>query len=93
MSIDVFTGEFLRHPAALELTANTCRNACAYCFATAHGKEHKGSIKSALNFLIKKDRKSLKDRLFADGYPILVSNRSDPFSKNNVAFTESCFTN
>ena len=91
--LDIFTGEFLRHPAALEYSGATCQHGCAYCFATAHGKESKSSLKSVVNFLYKPkaQRKTYKDALFMEGMPLLISNRTDPFSPNNIDETEKIF--
>lgn len=89
--IDVFWGGYLHHPAALDYSDDTCRHGCAYCFANINKGERKGRLKSAINFLHKKEPSTYMDALRITGYPICVSNRTDPFSPNNVVSTQALF--
>ena len=87
-----FTGGYLFHPAALEYSGNTCTNGCAYCFANINTNERESKLKSAIKYFYKKDPVTYMDYLIHFGYPVCVSNRSDPFSKANLLDTSALFT-
>lgn len=82
--LDTFKGEFFMHPAALEFSGNTCSNACAYCFASLRAEERTAQVRKLANLCLGKSAgTSHIDWLFNNGYPICVSNRSDPFATSN----------
>lgn len=82
--LEPFKGEFFMHPAALDYSGNTCSNACAYCFASLRCEERRASVvKLSKLCLGKSGNRSHTDWLFNQGYPVCISNRSDPFAASN----------
>lgn len=81
--LDRFIGAYLFQPAALDYSSDTCKNGCAYCFANINQADRKGNLAGAINKFYKKEIVTYDDMLLKDGYPICVSNRSDPFTKQN----------
>lgn len=81
--LERFIGAFLFQPAAFDYSSDTCRNGCAYCFANINQAKREGDLKGAINRIYKKEIKSYDDMLSRDGYPICISNRSDPFTERN----------
>ena len=81
--IEPFWGEFMISPIPLELSLNKCSHACRYCFANLNG--YKGAdVKKLMRFLADyQNRETLEATLLKAGYPVLISNRSDPFSRSN----------
>jgi len=90
--IEVFLGGYLFHPAALDYSGDTCLNGCVYCFANINKESREGNLKGAINSFYKKKPTTYKDMLLAEGYPILVSNRSDPFTPKNQRESIALFT-
>ena len=90
--LEVFLGGYLFHPAALDYSGDTCQNGCAYCFANINKEARAGNLKGAISALYKKEIRTYQDMLLAEGYPICVSNRSDPFTPKNVRDTLALFT-
>lgn len=93
-----YYGEFLFSPVPLEVSlVEPCDYACCYCFAVLNDRywaSKKGkslnahSTKSVLNLLSTyRTRKTLEARLLTEGYPVLLSNRTDPFGRKNRAAT------
>ncbi len=90
MAIEHFGAEFLIHPAPLEYSAYKYSHSCAYCFANIRNKDRDPEISLVIKQLTgKSESKSLANQLIKLGYPICISNRTDPFSKNNVRTTLS----
>ncbi len=82
--LDVFKGELFIHPAALDYSGNTCSHACAYCFASLRSADRRFSIAKLGKLCLGRSTSgALGDALFNLGYPVCVSNRSDPFCKAN----------
>ena len=82
--LDVFKGEFFIHPAALDYSGNVCSNNCAYCFASMRSEDRRASVKKLIDLCLgKASGKTLADWLFNQGYPVCISNRSDPFATSN----------
>ena len=83
--IDLFTGEFLLHPAPLEYSGRTCSHRCAYCFSSIRNKNISAKFKQTLSFFenINSGRTLMKE-LFRRGYSICISNRTDPLSDSNI---------
>lgn len=81
--LERFIGAYLFQPAAFDYSSDTCRNGCAYCFANINQAERSGNLAGAIKKFYKKEIKTYDDMLLRDGYPICVSNRSDPFTERN----------
>lgn len=82
--LEPFKGELFIHPAALDYSGNTCSNACAYCFASLRAEERRAQVRKLSNLCLGKSAgSSHTDWLFNQGYPICVSNKSDPFATSN----------
>jgi DNA repair photolyase len=84
--MNVYYGEFLVTPIPLELSLERCQNGCKYCFSNLNDYKLKQSMTSILNRLTMKNS-GLECKLLKDGYPVLMSNRTDPFSSNNYKNT------
>lgn len=90
--LEVFLGGYLFHPAALDYSGDTCLNGCAYCFANINKEFRKGKLQSAINCFYRKEANTYQSMLVKLGYPILVSNRSDPFTEKNARESIALFT-
>ena len=88
--ITAFLGELLFHASGLEMSFYRCTNNCAYCFAnTKGGEERNPQLKSIDSFIrTASARNTLEADLFNAGYPICISNSSDPFTPKNWRITE-----
>lgn len=83
--LEPFKGEFFMHPAALDYSGNTCSNACAYCFASLRSEVRRANVvKLSKLCLGKSENRIHTDWLFNQGYPVCMSNRSDPFATSNA---------
>ncbi|MDR2457030.1 MAG: radical SAM protein [Clostridiales Family XIII bacterium] len=81
--ITPFYGEILSHPVPLELSLGKCKYNCAYCFVRLNQSKIKYSPVSLITQLKRAEkRKNITDILLTEGYPILLSNRSDFLSPN-----------
>jgi DNA repair photolyase len=88
-----FYGEMLIQPIPLELSLNYCSHGCPYCFANLNSQVRKRQKGSPLRFANEKaiynlirdrhKRKSLEAYWLREGYPVLISNRVDPFANSN----------
>lgn len=87
--VDLFKGEFLFHPIPMEMSMNACSHQCVYCFANLRKSDRLFNIKGFISDIQKLHNGSFIHRKMLEGYPILLSNLTDPFSKNNEAFTET----
>jgi len=86
--INVLAGLFLWHPYPITFEGNTCSHQCAYCYANARCNNRASGIKQAVKILKgDSNSKSLENLLYKSGYPIVMSNRTDPFSENNYTET------
>ena len=81
--LERFIGAYLFQPAAFDYSSDTCRNGCAYCFANINKANRSGNLQGAIKKFYKKEIKTHDDMLLRDGYPICISNRSDPFTERN----------
>ena len=82
--LDAYWGEFLINPCALELTLNACSHACAYCFANLNHPDRAFDAGSDMRLLADfGQRHTLPARLLQARYPVVISNRSDPFALSN----------
>lgn len=93
MAIDLFIGGHLFHPAALEWSHRKCSNGCCYCFANINNEERFSSnIASPIKQLYKKDVITHTDLLLKMEHTICISNRTDPFSRENHRDTIALMT-
>ncbi len=92
MSIEVFWGGLLFHPAALDYADETCSHGCAYCFANINKSYREGNVASAIKALYRTDGDTITSWFMRRGYPICMSNKTDCFAKNNLRNTKAFFT-
>jgi len=84
VDLSVYVGEFLVSPIPLELSLNYCSHKCAYCFANLNKPDRKADVKALYRyFSAYKEKEDLKSRLLKQGYPVLFSNKVDPFAGSN----------
>lgn len=84
MSIQSYAGEFTVSPIPLEMSMNYCSHKCAYCFANLNQPGRTLDVSGSINQIRNCHKsKSLTSYLLANGYPVLLSNRVDPFAKTN----------
>lgn len=85
--IHLATGELFFHPIPLEVQLHRCSYGCAYCFATLnyrHAKRTACNTSGLFNFLSEfQQRKTLAAYLLREGYPVTISNHTDPFCQTN----------
>jgi len=83
--VEVYWGEFLVSPIPLELSFDRCTYNCTFCFSLLNGLESQPFDVPALMRLLSdyRNRESLQAKLLQLGYPVVVSNRSDPFTPSN----------
>lgn len=83
-SISVYYGEFLTSPCPLELSFNFCSHKCLYCFANLGKPGRFADVGRTLRLLQECDnRTTLEASLLRQRYPVVVSNRVDPFAASN----------
>lgn len=90
--IEVFWGGFLFHPAALDYADETCSHGCAYCFANINKSYREGNVASAIKALYKTNADTLQGWMLRNGYPIVTSNKTDCFARNNLRNTRAFYT-
>ena len=84
-SLTVFWGELLSNPIPLELSFGSCGYNCAYCFASLNKAHRNADSGQALRLIRDRNsRTTIEAYLLAQGYPVCVSNRSDPFAPRNA---------
>lgn len=82
--LDVYYGEFMVNPVPLEMSFNWCSHACAYCFANLNHQNRDTHIKDIMQLLTHyTTRKGADAVLLREGYPVLISNRTDAFANSN----------
>jgi DNA repair photolyase len=82
--ITPFYGEFLISPVPLELSLNACSHGCYFCFSLLNQHDRHVSVTPIMNLLKNyMTRHSLEASLLRAGYPVLISNRVDPFANSN----------
>lgn len=86
--IEPYYGEFLINPIPLELSLNYCSHKCAYCFANLNTPARKLDAPRLMRFLADyTNRETLAATLLKAGYPVVISNRVDPFANSNYQQT------
>lgn len=80
----VYYGEFLISPAPLELSFSYCSHKCGYCFANLNKPGRWADSAATMRLLANLEkRQSMEARLLRERYPVVVSNRTDPFAASN----------
>lgn len=93
--IKFFYGGLFVLPFVLEMSNNYCSHKCAYCFANLNKPDRKASPAATMRFLSELyeqkngqwKRNSLEAFFMREKYPLLMSNRSDPFAESNYRIT------
>ena len=86
--IEPYYGEFLINPIPLELSLNFCSHKCGYCFANLNNPGRKLNAPRLMRFLADyRNRDTLPATLLKAGYPVVMSNRVDPFANSNFQQT------
>lgn len=86
MDLDLYSGELTISPIPLELSLNYCSHKCAFCFANLNAPDRRANVPAIMRLLAEhRTRKSAVAQLLSGGYPILFSNKVDPFAKSNFA--------
>lgn len=84
-TLGLYVGEFLISPIPLEISFNYCSHKCAVCFANLNKPERWFDAKTTMKTI--QDAMSGNGRLVGElirqGYPVLSSNRVDPFAISN----------
>lgn len=91
MSLRLYCGEYLTHPAPLHFGMNHCTHGCWYCFANLN-RANRRMVNDDLPKIARwfeKDKGPLEYWYLKNGFPILVSNDSDPFAKSNAESTRT----
>lgn len=95
MSIRPYTGEYLVSPVPVHLGLNYCSHNCFYCYANLNNPDRRADyerINKVINNVANgKQMKDLSVNFLQMGYPIMVSNDSDPFAKSNFEQFSSIF--
>jgi DNA repair photolyase len=82
--LTVYFGEFLTSSIPLELSLNYCSHKCAVCFANLNNPTRRANIRAVMSRLHKyRDQETFQAKLLQWGYPVLISNRVDPFAASN----------
>jgi DNA repair photolyase len=86
--IQPFYGEFLVQPFPLDLALNYCSHKCAYCFANLNKPGRKADLPAIVRQVERMhDHENLTARLLREGYPVVMSNKVDPFASSNYQLT------
>jgi DNA repair photolyase len=82
--ITPYSGEFLISPIALEMSMNYCSHKCAYCFANLNKPDRTFDFDAFVKQIRgSQTRKDLTSYFLKNKYPILLSNKVDPFATSN----------
>jgi len=93
-----YSGEFLISSIPLELSMNYCSHSCAYCFANLNNPDRSFDFKAFTKQITSANtRKDLASWFIKNKYPVLISNKVDPFATSNryqtLAVTEILLQN
>jgi DNA repair photolyase len=79
-----YYGEFFVSCVPLEMGGNFCSHNCSYCFANLNNRQRQLDVLKTISLIKSRhDRQALEAQLLRLGYPVLISNKVDPFSKSN----------
>lgn len=83
-TIKPYYGEFFVSVIPLEMGGNFCSHNCGYCFANLNNRERRLDVAGTMRLIENRgERLSLEGQLLKLGYPVLISNKVDPFSRSN----------
>lgn len=83
-TITPYYGEFMVSPCPLELSFNYCSHGCVFCFANLNRPLRNFDAKATARLIADyMNRSTLEADLLKAGYPVLVSNKVDPFAHSN----------
>lgn len=86
--LSLYEGNFLISHAPLELSLNYCSHVCAYCFANIGHRNRQTGLDSAFALIRERhERDTFLAWLLRNRYPVLLSNRVDPFALSNYRET------
>lgn len=85
MSLRLYCGEYLVSPVPLHFGMNHCSHACVYCFANLNrrGRRMENNSLGLIHRWFAAEKGPLPYWFLKNGYPLLVSNDTDPFCKSN----------
>jgi len=93
MAIDLYENGLLTSYIPLEFSFARCNYGCVYCYANSNDNYYKfdanANLEGAIKQLRNNNRKSFAKELLAEGYPVMISNRADPFSDISIKSTET----
>lgn len=82
--ITPYYGEFMTSPYPLEMSLNWCTHGCKFCFANLNTPDRTANVKAITNLIRDhQTRETLVAQLMQHRYPILISNKVDPFAASN----------
>lgn len=86
MSLRLYCGEYLVSPVPLHFGMNHCSHACWYCFANLNraGRRMENDDLARISRWYAKGDGPLLFWFLKNGYPMLVSNDTDPFCRSNA---------
>jgi hypothetical protein len=88
--INVYITDFMMAPIGLECSLNRCTYNCAYCFANLTYPERHADLPQIMGLLSDFQNRKTREAVFLQqGYPMLLSNRVDPFAGPNADITEA----
>lgn len=77
-------GLLLNSCAPLEISLNWCTHNCAYCFANLNDPDRASDVQSAIRSIKQRhERDTYEAFLLREGYPVVLSNKVDPFAVSN----------
>lgn len=83
-SLSVYWGLFMNSGVPLEMALNYCGN-CHYCFADLNSPERSANVPQIMNLITGfREKDTYAAKLLQMGYPVVLSNHVDPFSKSNA---------
>jgi DNA repair photolyase len=86
--LQLYEGNFLISHLPMELSLNYCSHGCVYCFANIGHRERRTALKSAIKLIREcRERETFIAWLLRNRYPVLISNRVDPFARSNYRET------
>ena len=83
-TIKPYYGEFFVSCVPLEMGGNFCSHNCSYCFANLNNRQRRLDVAGTVRLIENRaNRYGLEAQLLNLGYPVLISNKVDPFSRSN----------
>ncbi|TAN49057.1 MAG: radical SAM protein [Methylococcaceae bacterium] len=82
-----YCGEYLVSPIPMHFGFNACSHGCFYCFANLNKPDRRVDMQSLVRILKKLrsgETNTVESWLLSRGYPVLMSNDSDPLAASNI---------